>query len=115
MGQVMPSINTNYADLIIPEKINDEVTVAGLSSFAGRVYNNISLPDTITDIPANCFEDTIFRSIVLPKYLTSIGQYAFYESLGLTALILPNTLQTIGDYAFQFIDTLTSINFEENS
>ena len=46
---------------------------------------------------------------VIPKSVTSIGAYAFYECSGLTSVEIPNLVTSIGEYAFNGCSGLTSV------
>ena len=48
-------------------------------------------------------------SIQIPKGVTEIGYYQFYNCSGLTSITFPSTLETIGLYAFHGCADLTSI------
>ena len=53
-----------------------------------------------------------FKSIVFPKYLEEIGDYAFYDA-NFTEIVTPSTLKSIGDRAFASIHDLKSITLNE--
>ena len=48
-------------------------------------------------------------SIVIPKSVTSIGNYQFCEFNNVTSITIPSSVTTIGDYAFYDCTSLTSI------
>ena len=45
----------------------------------------------------------------IPKNITSIADYAFYASAGLTSVTIPKSVTSIGRYAFSYCNKLTSI------
>lgn len=46
------------------------------------------------------YEQTVCDSIVLPKSLEEIGEYAFYGMSKLKEIVIPNNVRKIGKYAF---------------
>jgi len=46
---------------------------------------------------------------VIPNSVTTIANYAFYESSGLSSITIPGSVGTIGAYAFRLCDALTSV------
>ena len=48
-------------------------------------------------------------SITIPNSVTSIGDYAFYSCYGLTSITIPNSVTSIGKSAFSGCSGLTSI------
>ena len=55
----------------------------------------------------------IIRDVVLPKELTSIGDYAFENSF-LSSITIPEKVTTIGDDAFRSCDSLTHVIIPDN-
>ncbi len=51
-------------------------------------------------------KDTSFE---IPKSVTSIGNYAFYNCDSLTSVVIPDSVTTIGGWAFWGCDSLTSV------
>ena len=53
------------------------------------------------------------KNSILPTSATSIGDYAFYNCLGLTDLQITSSILSIGNYAFSGCTELTNLSFEE--
>lgn len=51
---------------------------------------------------------------IVPNGVTSIGEYAFYETNGIDSISLPATLTTLGVEAFRRCSDLTSVTFNNN-
>ena len=49
------------------------------------------------------------KTVIIEDGVTSIGNYAFYECSGLTAITIPNSVTSIGERAFYRCSSLTSI------
>ena len=52
---------------------------------------------------------SLVKEYVLGDDVTSIGNYAFYNCIGLTSVTIPNSVTSIGSYAFRGCSGLTSI------
>ena len=65
----------------------------------------------VTSIGDEVFSGLLLTSIIIPSGVTSIGNRAFYNCIGLTNITLPSTLTSIGDDAFWGCKDLTSITF----
>ena len=50
----------------------------------------------------------------IPAYITSIGDYAFYNCTKLTNLVLPDSVEFIGNYAFYNCEALTGLEMPNN-
>lgn len=85
----------NNSEVIIPSRINN-VPVTGIGNGAEGIGTFGFTEGGKTYVP---------EKVILPKTLTSIGDYAFDASAegasGLTAIELPDQLETIGNYAFR--------------
>ena len=51
--------------------------------------------------------------IVIPKGVTSIGNYAF-EGSGLKSVVIPASVTSIGDYAFYECNSMTSVSIPKS-
>ena len=61
---------------------------------------NTIIPKTVTSIGEYAFEGCCPNEIDIPNSVTSIGDYAFYNWGGLTSITIPNSVTYIGDEAF---------------
>ena len=85
-------------DVYVPETIGG-VTVKHIAERAFYKYK-----DT----------DTVLRSVVLPKTVTSIGAYAFAGCSDLESVILPANLNSIGEYALSGCTVLKEVALPES-
>ncbi len=53
-------------------------------------------------------------SVIIPDYVTSIAESAFFGCSGLTSVIIPNSVTSIGQSAFSDCSSLTSISIPES-
>ena len=74
----------------------------------------------VTSIGACAFGDWVcysfpgLTSVIIPSSVTSIGDWAFYDS-GLTSIVIPSSVTSIGDCAFGDCRSLTSIFVESGN
>ncbi len=65
--------------------------------------------ETVEHIPAFlCYGMTNLAEVTIPNSVTSVGQYAFYNT-GITSIEIPNSITTIGGSAFANCSSLTNI------
>ena len=53
------------------------------------------------------------KDLVIPDSVTSIGDYAFYNCVGLTSVTIPNNVKSIGKYAFSGCSDLKSVHITD--
>lgn len=71
---------------------------------------NTVIPNTVTSIGDFAFYNCIgLTSIIIPSSVMSIGRDAFYACFGLTSITIPNSVTSIGYEAFNRCTGLTSI------
>ena len=70
-------------------------------------YNKVLLDKDKSKIIA--FRDKDTTSYVIPDYVTSIGNGAFWGCESLTSIVVPECVTSIGDYAFVGCESLTDI------
>lgn len=77
---------------------------------------NLDLSDaSATSVPESQFSGwTWFKTILLPKNLTTIGSSAFYRT-GLTELSIPANVRSIGQSMLRETSSLKAVIFEEGS
>ncbi len=86
-----------------------DLTTIGYSAFAGNALTSISIPKSVTNIDYYAFYNcSSLTGIVLPEGVKSIGGFAFDYCSGLTgSLVLPEGLTSIGSNAFHNCSGLT--------
>ena len=78
---------------------SSEFVEGGELSQNGVVFKSVKIPDTVTEIGADCFKESELESIKLPSKLTTIGPYAFNDNQ-LKNVEIPDTVTVIGYNAF---------------
>ena len=76
---------------------------------ANPEVKSYTVPEGVTTIASGAFELTDLQSITIPSHVTAIGEYAFYDCLGLTGIEIPGSVKRIEDYTFTYCQNLTSV------
>lgn len=80
-----------------------------------KSLKSIALPNTIPEIPDQCFYGSALTSISIPSSVTSIGQLAFASCKSLSSVYLPSSVETIASNAFSDSDAIKTVNIEASS
>ena len=97
-------------DLTIPASIHGWPVIAigngALRERANRL-TSVTIPNSVTSIGANAFQNNHITSVTISNSVTSIGAYAFQNNR-LTSVTIPNSVTSIGANAFHN-NRLTSV------
>ena len=107
---------TGYADglpenLVIP----DGVTEIGYNAFEDcKSLASVTIPASVTEIGEDAFSRcTNLTSVKIPDSVTSIGQSAFYGCMSLASVEIPDGVTEIGKRAFSRCTNLTSVKIPD--
>ena len=124
-GEVLP------INIILPQNL----TKIGTYCFDGAPIEQITIPDTVTEIGEGAFNYCYqlasvilpsslqkisdhmlincqsLTSLTIPAAVTAIGVEAFTRS-GLTTITIPSTVTTLGPGAFSYCESLTSMDIQ---
>jgi hypothetical protein len=102
-------------DIVIASEIKG-LPVTSMLSLYQFSYNIVSIviPDSITEIPEDCFRDIdSLQSVTMGNGITEIGESAFESCDNLTSITMPNNLKKIGSRAFGYCNNLETVNLNE--
>ena len=107
------------AEVIIPSKIyGKSVTSICSNAFSDPDHRanitSITIPNSITSIEDYAFYQSFTKSITIPNSITSIGKYAFSGCADLGSIIIPDSVTKIGDHAFSDCFSLTSVTISNH-
>lgn len=109
----MFSGNTTIEEIIMlePDKATDpHLTIISQQAFQECTnLSNVRIPDGVTEIGENAFEDCAFEAIFLPNTLTKIGGNAFNKCKNLKSVTIPASVTSIGNSAFQKNYSMTDV------
>lgn len=113
------SVNSNkgpFADIPALNKVDFAEGATIIPAYVLRGASNvenITFPDTVTEIGTYAFSGTAIESVLLPESLKSVGNYAFSDS-AIKTLVLPDGTESIGSYAFRNCGSLTSVTLPDS-
>ena len=77
--------------------------------------NNITLPNTVTEIGQYAFQNCGFTSLEIWDSITKIGQHAFRDCKLILSIKVPSTVTTVNTYAFYGNTSLQHVEFLANT
>lgn len=92
------------------------LTSIGEYAFRGTNIVELNIPSTVKTIGNYAFSKTRLTQIGFPQSsnLTTIGDYAFYQSQFLREVVFPDALTSLGEYAFYECVRLSKLHFSKN-
>ena len=110
IGGVLKKYNGEDVNVIIP----DNVSVIGSNVFQNLAICSVMIPDSVQEIGTEAFRNCgKLESVTLPAGLKSIGERAFCGCLSLTDIKIPKGIVAIKDSTFQDCTSLSSVVFSE--
>ena len=85
-------------------------TTCSITGIKDKTVTEMIIPDYVTSIGDFAFEDCYsLTSVVIGNSVTSIGEWAFYNCSSLTSVVIPDSVTSIGEDAFKYCSSLTSV------
>lgn len=92
---------------------NVNLVITGNGDMPDYFNPNVPTPGDKQVTPWASFGSQI-KSITIDDRITKIGDYAFYNLTGISAIKMPSALTTIGDYSFYGCKGLKTVEFPKN-
>ena len=101
----------NYWGALVGDIEEDGLIISGTTVVWGRKHlTDVTIPNYITTIGEYAFYNcSTLTSVTIGENVTSIGNRAFYDCSALTSITIGNSVTSIGNYAFNNCSSLTSI------
>jgi len=103
---------SNLKKVVVPD------SVTRIERYAFNLDENlkdIKLPDSVTEIEENAFNSCGFEEFTIPAFIKTIEASVFSECKNLKKITIPSDVEKIDSYAFNSCQSLTKVEFAENS
>ena len=116
----------NYVDENVSEGLIFELNKDGksysLTKMGTCTDTDIIIPSTYKGLPVTSIKEEAFLwcpntvvGIFIPNSVTSIGNAAFHECIGLKGIVIPSSVTSIGEEVFRLCLSLTNINVDSDN
>lgn len=85
---------------------------AGTSGSAPHKLSQVNIPDSVTELRLQAFNQSKISEIQLPNNLTLIGDLAFGSCVNLTEITIPHNVRKIGWEAFYYCKNLKKMYYD---
>ena len=102
--------------LFLPESYEGKEYAIGAAAFYNQTkITNVNVPKKVTSIGAYAFYNcsSIEGEIVIPSAQTTIEPYTFYKCEKVTKIVIPAKVTTIGEHAFYSCKSLTEFTIPQ--
>jgi len=109
------TVNTNNSILSSTNGVLFNKSQSMLIQYPGGKTGSYTIPNSVTSIGTFAFANSVgLTNVTIPSSVTSIGTFAFYGCTGLTSISIPNSVTSIGSDAFAGCTSLTSVTIPAN-
>ena len=104
----------SVANLVVPQMLEGYVvTKIREDAFWGCYMEQVTLPDTVTDIGNYAFRSCgSLKSVTLPPNISAISAYTFYSCRSLENVTVPGSARYIDGFAFAYCTSLTDVTIQ---
>lgn len=113
---IVEADRTRTDAIVIPEKVRGyKVTVVGKMAFDGCKFKTIQLPDGLLKIEYSAFQNSELENISIPDTVTEIGVNAFLECSNLVSIKLSAGLKKISSGMFRYDEKLQNVKIPDGA
>ena len=105
--------NCKALESVIFENTDKITRIGKFAFFSCTDLDEFIIPENVTEIDAEAFENCVFSSIELPQGLKKIGVWSFGNCLNITSIVIPDNVEEIGAFAFGGCSNLTDVTLPE--
>ena len=110
-----------FANCSAMEYISLANTITSIGNYVfenctGEILINCDIPDAerLNNQDIGTFKKSQFTKVVISDWVTTIGDYAFYNCSSITSITIPESVTEIGSYAFSGCSSITSLTIPES-
>ena len=109
----LSTIRVEEGNLVYDSRNNCNAIIQGKTLVVG--CKNTIIPNSVTTIGENAFWGSMgITSIEIPNTVLSIEKNAFYGCKKLSTIVIPSSTTSIGDYAFQSCEKLVTVSLSNS-
>lgn len=105
--------NCKALESVVFENTDKITRVGKFAFFSCTDLEEFVIPENVTEIDTEAFENCEFSSIELPQGLKNIGVWSFGKCLNITSIVIPDSIEEIGAFAFGGCSNLTDVALPE--
>ncbi len=105
--------NCKALESVVFENTDKITRVGKYAFFSCTELEEFVIPENVTEIDTEAFENCVFSSIEFPQGLKKIGVWSFGKCLNITSIVIPDNVEEIGAFAFGGCSNLIEVALPE--
>lgn len=105
--------NCKALETVVFENTDKIIRVGKFAFYSCSDLEEFVIPENVTEIDAEAFENCMFSSIDFPHGLKKIGVWSFGNCQNITSIVIPETVESIGAFAFSWCSNLIDVALPE--
>ena len=105
--------NCKALEAVVFENTDKITRVGEFAFFSCTELEEFVIPENVTEIDAEAFENCVFSSIEFPQGLKKIGVWSFGNCQNITSIVIPDSVESIGAFAFSWCRNLIDVALPE--
>ena len=105
--------NCKALEAVVFENTDKITRVGKFAFFSCTDLEEFVIPENVTEIDVEAFENCVFSSIEFPQGLKKIGVWSFGNCQNITGIVIPDSIESIGAFAFGGCSNLIEVALPE--
>ena len=105
--------NCKALEAVVFENTDKITRVGKFAFYTCTELEEFVIPENVTGIDTEAFENCVFSSIEFPQGLKKIGIWSFGNCQNITSIVIPDSVETIGAFAFSWCSNLSDVVLPE--